>query len=348
MKSSVPETALELVAVSRSFGRNEAVKDVSLAVMPGEIVCLVGHSGCGKSSLLRIISGIDRQDRGVVRLRGREVAGPDVFVEPELRNIGFMFQDYALFPHLNVEENLRFGLRGMARKEMDQRVAMILDLVGLGALTGRYPHMLSGGEQQRVALARALAPEPDLLLMDEPFSNLDRGLREKLRHDTLSLLKSLGTTVVMVTHDPEEALSAGNKVVLMRAGAVVQSGSAYDIYDRPASAYAADFFTAFNKLPGTVRHGRIETPIGAFATALPEGSSATAYIRPHEIALEADANGAGTIRERLMMGEIEQLTVEVPGLAEPLRVRLMQRPPLDVARVAIRVRNEAVLSFPRD
>ncbi|HEY9344811.1 MAG TPA: ABC transporter ATP-binding protein, partial [Inquilinus sp.] len=231
---------LTLERICRSFGTVRALDEVSLSIAPGEIVCLVGRSGCGKSSLLRIIAGVDAPDSGRILLDGAEIAGPGGFVEPEDRNVGFMFQDYALFPHLTVEENVAFGLKRLPREAARARAAEVIGRIGIAALAGRYPHTLSGGEQQRVALARALAPKPVILLMDEPFSNLDRGLREQVREETIATLRALGTTAIMVTHDPEEALSAGDRVVLMQKGRIVQAGSGYEIYDHPNSLYAAE------------------------------------------------------------------------------------------------------------
>ena len=209
-----------------------------------------------------------------------------------------MFQDYALFPHLTVEQNILFGLKRRPKPEAAARTEDVIAHIGIAHLKGRYPHMLSGGEQQRVALARALAPQPDILLMDEPFSNLDRGLREKVRDETLFLLKSLGTTVIMVTHDPEEALSAGDRVVLMKDGRIVQAGSGYDLHDRPVSPYAAEFFCAFNRISGVYTNGQIETAIGRFGQMLDgrDGMPATVYIRPQGISVapgSGHAFGAG-------------------------------------------------------
>ncbi|KXG84766.1 ABC transporter ATP-binding protein [Agrobacterium bohemicum] len=345
--------ALQLNSIGKRFGDVDVLTDIQLTVMPGEIICLVGRSGCGKSTLLRIIAGVETPDAGAVMMNGREIAGPTTFMEPEKRRIGFVFQDYALFPHLTVEQNVLFGLKGLPRAEAKARVADMIQHVRLAELATRYPHTLSGGEQQRVALARALAPKPDILLMDEPFSNLDRGLRDSVREETLHLLRGLKTTAIMVTHDPEEALSAGDRVVLMQNGRVVQSGTGYDVHDNPVSRYAADFFCAFNKVEGTVKNGHLETPIGTFPHEgdLREGSRALAYIRPSAITLcEADSGAhiAGRITSRMFMGEIEQVSVSVVGLAQDLRVRSMRRSSADMQDVRLLVAPDRVLIFTLD
>ena len=343
------DRTLELDNVSRSFGATVALDDVSLTIASGEIICLVGQSGCGKSTLLRMIAGVDFVDGGRIVLNGEEVSGPSRFVEPEDRKIGFVFQDYALFPHLTVEQNILFGLKRRPKQQAAARTADVIAHIGIAHLKGRYPHMLSGGEQQRVALARALAPQPDILLMDEPFSSLDRGLREKVRDETLSLLKGFGTTVIMVTHDPEEALSAGDRVVLMKAGRIVQAGSGYDLHDRPVSPYAAEFFCAFNKVPGVYRNGTIETVIGRFAQVLDarEGSPATLYIRPQGISVTGDGgNIAGRVDNRTFLGEVEQLAVVVDGLEHALKVRTMHRLDPGINRVGLTVLPESWLAFP--
>ncbi len=339
--------ALEIQSLGRRFGETQAVRNVDLSVKRGEVVSLVGHSGCGKSSLLRLVAGVDTPDAGTIRINSETVAGPGTFVEPENRRIGFVFQDYALFPHLTAEQNVRFGLRQLPRAEAQRRARDLLAHVGLAAHGGRYPHELSGGEQQRIALARALAPAPRLLLMDEPFSNLDRALREGIRRDTLALIRQLGITAVIVSHDPEEALSSGDRVVLMRAGEILQAGSAYDLYDRPASPYAAEFFSSCNRLPGRVRDGKVETPLGAFSApaTLADGASAVVLIRPAAIeAVAGDGDGIVTARE--LTGEVETIRVRLPGLDEPIEVRSTRRLPPDVLKVALRPAAESALVFP--
>ena len=344
--------ALELRQVGKRFGATEVLSGIDLSVKRGEIICLVGRSGCGKSTLLRIIAGVETPDQGGVFLNGAEVAGPSTFVEPETRHIGFVFQDYALFPHLTVEQNVMFGLKWLGRAEARQRAAEMIDHVGLNALAKRYPHTLSGGEQQRVALARALAPRPRILLMDEPFSNLDRGLRDSVREETLGLLRGLETTAIMVTHDPEEALSAGDRVVLMQQGRIVQSGTGYEIHDNPNSRYAADFFCAFNKVGGTIRNGHIETPVGSFRhhTDLPDGSAAIAYIRPGAISIggEESEGVTGKITNRVFLGEMEQLAISVPGLSQHLHARSMKRAPMDDGPVHLSIDPNGILVFTQD
>lgn len=339
--------ALEVLSLARRFGDTAAVRNLDLAVGSGEIVSLVGHSGCGKSSLLRLIAGVDTPDAGCIRIDGEEVADPSRFVEPERRRIGFVFQDYALFPHLTVGSNIRFGLKTVPKSEAGKRVRDMLERVGLAAYADRYPHELSGGEQQRVALARALAPAPRLLLMDEPFSNLDRALREGVRRKTLSLIRQFGITAIIVSHDPEEALSSGDRVVLMQAGEIVQAGSAYDLYDRPSSPYAAEFFAACNRVPGRVRNAHVDTALGAFPAphGLDDGDDALALIRPTGIDVVA-GDGDGEVMARELMGEIETIRVRLPGLAEPLTIRSTRRLPAGIRRVGVSIAPGAAMIFP--
>ena len=342
--------ALTLSGIGRQFGTVRALDHISLDVQPGEIICLVGHSGCGKTSLLRIIAGIDAPDEGQLIMGGRTLVGPSVFVEPEKRNIGVVFQDYALFPHLTVRENVMFGLRKLHKDKALARVNELLDLVGLSAMAERYPHMLSGGEQQRVALIRALAPKPDLLLMDEPFSNLDRGLRARVRRETMALLRALGTPVIIVTHEAEEALSTGDRVVLMRSGEIVQQGPARDLHDHPSSRYAADFFCDFNALEGVVRGNVIETAIGE--VNLPKDRLLTGnvlvYVRPRDIAIisdDAPDRLRGYIETRTYLGETEELLINLVDHKERVRVRNQHHLPESTTSVCVRVDWDKALVF---
>jgi iron(III) transport system ATP-binding protein len=330
-------TALTLSGIGRQFGTVRALDKISLDVQPGEIICLVGHSGCGKTSLLRIIAGIDAPDEGQLTMGGRTLVGPSIFVEPEKRNIGVVFQDYALFPHLTVRENVLFGLRKVRKEQALSRVDELLELVGLSSMADRYPHMLSGGEQQRVALIRALAPKPDLLLMDEPFSNLDRGLRARVRSETMALLRALGTPVIIVTHEAEEALSTGDRVVLMRSGEIVQQGS-------------ADFFCDFNAFEGTVRGKMIETEQGVFDAAADFASTdeVLVYIRPRDIEILPDATAgalSGQIETRIYFGETEELLIRLDGSEQRLRVRTDHHVPESASSVFLRINWSRVLVF---
>ncbi len=347
MKARNTEIAIRLDRVSRTFGLTSAVSDVSLEIRHGEIVSLVGQSGCGKSTLMRMIAGVENVDSGRLFLDGREVDG-QAFVEPEARGVGFVFQDYALFPHLSVRDNIRFGLKALRKSEAAAIATDMIRRVGIEHLADRFPHTLSGGEQQRVALARALAPNPPIVLMDEPFSNLDQGLRERVRTETISLLRSLDTTVIMVTHDPQEALSSGDRVILMRRGEVVQMGSPHDLYDRPATAYAADFFCNFNKVSGIHRDGRIETPIGTYVPAngpAPSGD-ATLYVRPQAIKVSLETGDfLAQIEHRTFRGASEQIVLRVDGLDRPLVAITTDRLPHATDAVKVSIAPDGLLAF---
>ncbi|PID37367.1 MAG: Fe3+/spermidine/putrescine ABC transporter ATP-binding protein [Rhodobacterales bacterium] len=281
---------LEVEAISKAFGGRTVVDRVSFSVGAGKLTCLLGPSGCGKSTTLRIIQGVERADSGSVRVAGREVEGAQ-FVPPEARATGMMFQDYALFPHLSVEANVGFGLKG--RPDKAARVAAMLEQVGLSRYARAYPHELSGGEQQRVALARALAPEPSVMLMDEPFSGLDDRLRDGVRDETLALLKAAGTAVVMVTHEPEEAMRMADEIALMRDGRIVQIAPPAEMYRAPVDRRAAAFFSDVNVVPGRVSGGSVDTPFGRFESAgLAEGQGAEVVIRPQHVRLDFDHAGS--------------------------------------------------------
>ncbi|MCS0495883.1 ABC transporter ATP-binding protein [Ancylobacter sp. MQZ15Z-1] len=314
---------LVLDDVHHDYGTLEAVAGVSLVVEPGEILCLLGPSGCGKTTLLRLIAGIERPSRGSIRLDRTEVAGPGAFVPPEQRNIGLVFQDYALFPHLTNLENVAFGLRALSPKEAREEALRALRRVRLEHYAGDFPHALSGGEQQRVALARALVPRPGILLMDEPFSGLDSRLRGSVRAETLSVLREARATCIIVTHDPEEAMRMGDRIALMRAGTLVQVGTPEKLYRSPVDVEVARFFCEINEVEGIVGAGRIATPLGSFpAPDLREGSGAVAAIRPQGLELRAPGTGiAGRVVSHRFLGELDLYEVAVEGLDRPLVVR---------------------------
>ena len=292
----MPDTpAPRLVAtnLTRSFGGASVVDHVSLDVAAGQVTCLLGPSGCGKSTTLRMIAGVDRPDTGTIRIDGRTVCGDGVLVPPEARSVGLMFQDFALFPHLTVAQNVAFGLSG-DRAAKARRVDELLERVNLSGYGPKHPHQLSGGEQQRVALARALAPRPRVMLMDEPFSGLDNRLRDGIRDTTLEVLKEEGTAVLLVTHEPDEAMRMADEIALMRGGRIVQRGAPYNIYNAPVDKNAAAFFSDINVIRGTCRGALTDTPFGAFLTpGYPDGAEVEIIIRPQHLKIDFDRGGRG-------------------------------------------------------
>lgn len=317
--------------VSKRFGETPAVVDATLCVDRGEIVALLGPSGCGKTTLLRLVAGYERPDAGTVELAGRAVAGRDVWEAPERRRVGMVFQDYALFPHLTVAENVLFGV---PRRERRARLPELLDLVGLVGLERRYPHELSGGQQQRVALARALAPSPELVLLDEPWSNADPSLREALRTEVIEIIRSLGVTLVLVTHDREEALSVADRIALMRAGTIVQLGRPEDLYFAPRSLWAAEFVGSANVLSGRVQDGHVVTAIGSFpANGCSGDDTARVLVRPELLGLTADPSGEAEVVAREFRGHDVFYRVRLDG-----HEVLSHRPSTEHVPVGARVR----------
>ncbi|MDO6589797.1 Fe3+/spermidine/putrescine ABC transporter ATP-binding protein [Loktanella sp. D2R18] len=283
---------LEIKNIVKSFGGRQVVDDLSLSVMPGQVTCLLGPSGCGKSTTLRIIAGVEMQDSGTIHVDGHLVCDTVFRVPPEGRSIGLMFQDFALFPHLSVGQNVAFGLRG--DRNAAARVQELLQKVGMARFIDDYPHQLSGGEQQRVALARALAPRPQMMLMDEPFSGLDDRLRDEIRDETLEVLKGEGTAVLLVTHEPGEAMRMADEIALMRDGKIVQQGAPYNIYNTPVDRKAAAFFSDINVITGTVEGALTETPFGQFlAPGVPDGTEVDIVIRPQHLKIDFDRAGHG-------------------------------------------------------
>jgi iron(III) transport system ATP-binding protein len=290
--------ALVLEVVSKRYGSSVAADAVDLIAAPGELVTLIGPSGCGKSTTLRLVAGLERPDAGTIRIAGEVVADGRRFQQPEQRRVGLVFQDHALFPHLTVTQNVAFGLNKLPRGERADRVAGVLDLVRLGHLAGRYPHELSGGEQQRVALARALAPRPAVVLLDEPFSSLDESLRAQVRADTVAALRETGTTGMLVTHDQTEALSVGDRVVVMRGGRVEQADTPEKVFEQPASRFVASFMGDADFLPAHVRGALLTCEIGVVSTVPGWADSdvdVDVVLRPHEVALTPDPDSPARV-----------------------------------------------------
>jgi iron(III) transport system ATP-binding protein len=299
MTAGATEVALELASVSKSYGAVTAAHEVSLSAEPGELVTLIGPSGCGKSTTLRLVAGLERPDAGTIRIAGDEVAGRRCWVPPERRRVGLVFQDHALFPHLTVARNVAFGIDRLDRSAQRRRVGEVLDLVRLAHLAERYPHELSGGEQQRVALARALAPRPAVVLLDEPFSSLDETLRAQVRAETVSALRETGTTAMLVTHDQTEALSLGDRVVVMRDGLVEQADTPQRVFEAPATRFVASFMGDADFLPAHVDNALLTCEIGVVSTVpgwADHHVEVDVVLRPHEVALAPDdASGARVV-----------------------------------------------------
>jgi iron(III) transport system ATP-binding protein len=298
---------LEVQNLGKTYrgGEAPAVEDASFAVEEGMILALVGESGSGKTTLLRMIAGMEIPATGSVTLDGRVISTPQRVVEPEHRGIGLVFQHHALFPHLSVERNIGFGIHRLPRAERESRIASLLDLTRLRGLEKRFPHELSGGERQRVALARALAPEPRLLLLDEPFSSLDARLRQDVRDETRAILKARGATAIFVTHDTGDALAVADQIVVLRRGVIQQTGAPPEVYHAPANAYVASFFGVCNFLP----FHSLDHPSGArilchVGPPAPGNSGGGLWVRPEDLELVPP----GREGERQLTGEVARVT----------------------------------------
>ncbi len=310
--------------ITHVYGDLEAVRDVSLELAPGEIVCLLGPSGCGKTTLLRIAAGVERPQSGRILLNGSEIASASAFVPPERRNVGLMFQDFALFPHLTILDNVMFGLRNLERADALREAQAALRRVGMSQYEKSYPHVLSGGEQQRVALARAIVPRPAVMLMDEPFSGLDQRLREVVREETLAILRETRASCLLVTHDPVEAMWMADRIAVMREGRLVQIGTPTQVYRAPADISTAKFFCDFNELIAPARAGKVSTPFGTFkADTRKEDGSTVVLIRPQGLVPTTGKTGTqGTVLEVRYLGDATLLSLGVHGCERPIKARV--------------------------
>lgn len=309
MTSPTDHLAIRARNLAKRYGDAVALDDFNLDVWGGGILTLVGPSGCGKTTALRVIAGFEAPEAGTVEIRGRQVVGGRTFVPPERRRVGMVFQDYALFPHMTVAKNVGYGVS--SANDRSSRVRDAIEMVGLSGLEDRLPDELSGGQQQRVALARALAPNPDVILLDEPFSNLDAALRDRVRRDLRSILAETRTTAVFVTHGQEEALAMSDMVAVMHAGRVVQAATPHELYTSPADAWVAAFLGDADFVPGHATGGRVDTPFGSFATV--HDGKVVVMVRPEDITVIPDEDGDSVVVDREFFGHDQLITVCLPG-----------------------------------
>lgn len=340
---------LVVASISHAYGHVAAVEGVSLAVPAGEVLCLLGPSGCGKSTVLRVAAGLEELQAGRIEIDGETVADAarGLSLPPERRSVGLVFQDYALFPHLDVRSNVAFGLIGEETETKHAQALALLDQVGMAHAAAAFPHTLSGGEQQRVALARALARRPKAMLLDEPFSGLDTRLRDRVRDDTLAVLKSSGAATLLVTHDPEEAMRMSDHIAIMRAGFVVQVGTPAELYHKPEDSFVAAFMGETNRLIAVARGGRVETPWGPLRApaSSSEGAKVEVLIRPEALVGRADGASATILGSRLL-GPYAIARARIEGMAEPLVVRFAGDAPAAGTSMRLGLDPAGVFVFP--
>ncbi len=314
MAEPTANLGLKVEHVSHRYGDLLVIDDVEIEVAPAEVVCVLGPSGCGKTTMLRVIAGLEDLQQGRIIVDGRVVADENVDIPPEERSVSLLFQDFALFPHLNVFDNVVFGLMHLSTEEGEERAKEVLEQVGMLDCAKLYPHVLSGGQQQRVALARARAPRPRMMLLDEPFSNLDVGLRAQVRDLVLHVLKNSTSMTLMVTHDSEEAMFMGDRIAVMRAGRFIQQGTPEELYYRPFDGFVMRLFGEVNRIEGRVLNGHVETPLGrACAPGLAEGAAAEVLVRAEGIVVDGSGPAQGRVMTKRMLGRSSMLHISVPG-----------------------------------
>ncbi len=344
---------LTLNQISKHFHAHAlpVVENVSFSLDKGDLLGLLGPSGCGKTTLLRMIAGFEQPSTGSIILSHQMVAGEGVNIPPEYRNTGMVFQDYALFPHLTIAENIAFGLKTqkppLNKRQIQQQVGDVLTLVGLGGLDNRYPHQLSGGQQQRVALARALAPQPSLILLDEPLSNLDVQVRQRLRHEIRHILKATQITAIFVTHDQEEALAISDKIAVMNRGKIEQIGIPEAVYTRPTSRFVAEFVTQANFLPARRRGDRWQTEIGGWDCGHKEADchQGEVMVRQEDILLSPDDQGKITVVDRQFLGREYRYCLAMPS-GNQIHARTSLSTQLDIGtKVSLDISNQTPQFF---
>ena len=343
---------LEVRGVSQSYDERPVLENLSFELQPGTIGCLLGPSGCGKTTVLRCIAGFEAVTRGEIVLHGETMTRPGRIVPAERRRIGMVFQDYALFPHLTVARNIGFGLRSASPDERDARVKELLDIVGLHQVGTRYPHELSGGQQQRVALARALAPRPALMLLDEPFSNLDVEMRERLSIEVRAILKQQQTTAILVTHDQNEAFNIADEIGLMAHGRIEQWDTPYRLYHEPATRFVADFIGQGVFLPGTVLDDRtIGIELGAMKSrlmnALPLGTPVDVLLRPDDILHDDASSLQARVLHKAFRGAEFLYTLQLPGGGRVLSLVPSHHNHAVGETIGIRLEIDHLVAFPR-
>ena len=345
---------LELSNVHCCYGGTTAVYQLSLRVMPGQIACLLGPSGCGKTTTLRAIAGFEPLCNGEIRVRGEPLSLPGYVMPPEKRRMGMVFQDYALFPHLNIYDNITFGLRRLNRRERRRRADELLELVDLQGYGDRFPHELSGGQQQRVSLARAVAPQPQLVLLDEPFSNLDVELRERLSREFHDIFRDQQMTAILVTHDQHEAFAMADEIGLMRDGRIVQWDTPFNLYHEPADRFAAEFIGQGSMISGTLIDGeRIQTSLGTLRGShgfpWPAGTRVDVLLRPDDVRMgEAPSGLYGRVVKKAFKGAETLYTLRTPDGVELLALAPSHSDYAVGDDVGLTLDTEHLVAFPAD